>query len=229
MQSLLSLMEAARECRRLYDAANMNVPEPLARLLGEEPSPSASTGAKPRLIVPPPERPSAPAEYRDDWIWIPLSAATATTLVLGVLRGATVPMAAKEVVARVQRVRPDAVGGTIANIGTRLSSTVLRRTDQGWSLEDSSRAPVLFGDFAWGSPDVFGKQELAAHRRQTILHVLRVNPDGLQTTQLLKMLGRCPWLRAPVTKDLVKIDMEELQGDGQVRRIGNTRKWALAK
>ena len=74
---------------------------------------------------------------------------------------------------------------------------------------------------------MFNKQELAAHRRVGVLHLLRLHPAGLQTTQILEQLRNCAWLHAPVNKELIQADMEFLEGQKKVRRRGNSKKWEL--
>jgi hypothetical protein len=80
----------------------------------------------------------------------------------------------------------------------------------------------------WAPPGVFAKPEMAAHRREAILHVLKHFPTGLQTVQIVEQLRNCSWLHAPVNKDLLKLDMESLLEAKKVRRRGNTKKWELA-
>jgi hypothetical protein len=120
--------------------------------------------------------------------------------------------------------------GSVANIGTRLQErgVITRPKGQGWTLMDSSRAPVLNGKYAWGDPEMFIAQELAARRREAIVHVLRHFRDGLQNMQILTQLEGCTWLKTPLTKDLVKMDMLDLQHDVKVRR-GSSRKWTLVE
>ena len=51
----------------------------------------------------------------------------------------------------------------------------------------------------------------------------------MQVTEALK--ESCPWFSGdiPVTKDLVKMDMKDLEKEGAVRRKGNSGKWELTE
>ncbi len=137
-------------------------------------------------------------------------------------------MRAKDVVAAITRILPSVHRGSIANIGARLEGKVINRTDDGWTLIDTAKAGVLHAGMLWGPPEIFQKTELAAHRREAILHLLAAQPSGLQIVQIVEQLLGCPWVHAPVNKDLLKADMEELRKDGKVRRVGNSKKWELA-
>ncbi len=76
---------------------------------------------------------------------------------------------------------------------------------------------------------MFMKQELAARRREAVLHILKLFPSGLQNLQIVEQLETCAWLKTPLNKDLMKADIEELKKAGRVKRVGNTNKWALAE
>jgi hypothetical protein len=147
---------------------------------------------------------------------------------LAVLRGVAGPVRAKEVVGRVKELLPDVSSGSIANIGTRLDKTnVILRDDRGWELLSPEDAGVIFNSHLWAPASVLSSQELAAYRREAILHLLSLNKTGLQATQVEEQLQHCTWLQAPVSKDLVKVDLEVLASDKKIRRRGNTRKWEL--
>jgi hypothetical protein len=49
----------------------------------------------------------------------------------------------------------------------------------------------------------------------------------LQIMQLVQQLNELPWLKAPVTKDLVKMDIEHMRHTNQVKRHGASRCWRL--
>jgi hypothetical protein len=70
--------------------------------------------------------------------------------------------------------------------------------------------------------------ELAAHRRDAILHILQHFEMGLEVVQLVEQLTNCSWVIAPVNKDLLKADVQVLESEGKIRRRGNTRKWEIA-
>ncbi len=75
---------------------------------------------------------------------------------------------------------------------------------------------------------MFMKQEVAARRREAIVYVLGLFEGGLMNMQIVEQLERCPWLKTPLSKDLVKMDMEDLKAAGRVKRVSHTNKWALA-
>lgn len=223
LRSLLAVMELADRSRQLHERAGMAMPEPLRRLFGIVESPRGVQ----RVTVPPPEAPPRPPEAQPDWIWIGEEDVSPTSVVLAVLRASTEPMRAKDVVAAVQAVQPRVISGSIANIGNRLDGTLIQRSEGAWSLRAPDKAPILKDHFLWGPPSIFGKHELAAHRRMGVLHLLRLHAGGLQTTQILEQLRNCAWLKAPINKELIQADMGYLEGQKRVRRRGNSRKWEL--
>ena len=222
MRSLLDLMEQADECKQLFERANMALPEPLKRFLGI--SDGAGAPAQ-RVIIPPPEKSPRPPEARADWIWIPASAATPNMVVPAVLRNES-PIRARDLIERVQELLPAVSRGTINNVGTRLDKEgLIGRSDQGWWLAKPDAAGILFQDNIWGPAEVFGKSELAAHRREAILHLLGMISGGLQMSQVLEQLKTCAWMKAPLSKELVQDDIELLAQQGKLKRRGNSRKW----
>ncbi|WP_155798659.1 hypothetical protein [Sorangium cellulosum] len=229
-QSLTRLLDAAEECLRAHDAAGMKYPEPLLRMLGEEEAPRGGEKGRQCLVIPAPQRPPAPPEADDGWIWVEITAMKASNLTLGVLRGARKPMTPSEISEALGLIGVEVSRGTIGNIGTRLFGSHIRRLDDGWVLVEGATSPVLFQGFAWGPHTIFEATELAAHRRAGIVHLLRVQPDGMQMMQIAHTLAEsCPWNKAPVNKDLVKADMEALDELGLAKRMaGNSGKWRAA-
>jgi hypothetical protein len=225
ISSLMEFLDHAKKCQRLYERAHMALPEPLKRVLGM--NGAGGNSLAPRF-TPAPESPSRPAEATSDWIPIRVEDATPTSIALAILRAAKEPIRAKDIVSAVQAVLPDVRSGSVANIGSRLHGTLLRRTNDGWTLEKPESAGVIADGFLWGPPTIFGKQELAAHRRDAIRHILSSFPAGLQTSQIIEELKKCAsWVRAPINKELVQDDMEILGETGKVRRRGNSKKWEL--
>jgi hypothetical protein len=220
--SFAALMQSAQECRGLFEAARIQVPERLQRFLGESDAPEK---APLRVTVPPPEQPPMPPQWKPGWIWVPARDMTASHLVLAILRSATAPMTPTQIREAVLGYGVELSKGTLANIGTRFDGQLIARSGDGWILITRDLAPVLEDSVAWGDPSVFDKQEVAAHRRLGILHVLKAHGYGLQVVQLVRTLSECEWIKAPVTKDLVKVDLQELQKAGFVRRVGNSGKW----
>ncbi len=171
-----------------------------------------------------------PPEAKSDWIYIQEKDATPTSVALAVLRTSKEPIRAKDIIARVTAILPNVVRGSINNIGSRLAeSRLIDRTEEGWTLARPESAGIIHEGNLWGPREIFQKSELAAHRRDAIIHVLRNFDTGLQTRQLVEQLGRCSWVHAPVNKDLLKADMEILSELGKVRRRGNSKKWEVIR
>jgi hypothetical protein len=227
-KSLLALQEAAERCREAYERAHMGLPEPLKRFLGlMEPAPAEKP--KPAVSIPEPDLRRPPGSH-PDWFSVPLVSATPTSTALAVLReSGGGPLRAGLVTDRVLALLPNSSSGSVANVGTKLTTEgLIERTDEGWRLTDSSKAPVLFEGRLWGPPAAFGKYEIAAYRREVVLHLLRLAPTGLQTTQVVEQLRQCPWLVAPVNKEVVQDDIEVLRAEKRIRRRGASKKWELA-
>ncbi len=226
VQSLMDLYEQAERCQQLHEQAHLPLPEPLKRFLGMSINGDRLGAVRPQ--IPPPERPAAPREAEPDWIWIDARQASPQSLVLALLRRSPA-MRPRDLAQCIAELLPGVSRGTIANIGTRLQGEgTIERTDEGWKLRKPEAAGTLHDGLLWGPREIFSKQELAAHRRDAIHHVLRHYPAGLQTVQLVEQLQNCSWVQAPINKDLVKEDMKILDEAGKVRRRGNTRKWELA-
>jgi len=219
LEAMLRLLDAAEECRRLHAAAQLEVPLRLRRFLGE----SSVNGALSGPTSPP--EPPRPSGVDDDAIWVAATECTAAILTLAVLRESGKPMRARDVVDGVLRANPEINSGSVLNLAARLDGTAITRDEHGWTLVSPSSSPTLFKGNVWGRTQMFTKQELAAHRRNGIVHILRTSADGLQVMQLVRTLESCPWQRAPMNKDLVKTDLQVLLDGGVVRRVGNSKKW----
>jgi hypothetical protein len=224
IRSLLEVYERAEHSRQLYERANMAIPEPLRRFLGVSESPAKG----PRLVasVPAPDRP-APPDAEPGFISIETKVASPATLAVAVLREVGQPMRAKDVIARVVELNPDTAPGSVANAATKLDGTAIKRTDSGWTLLPSAKAGILFENRVWGPPTLFGKYELAAHRREAVVHLLHAYRSGLQTLQIMEQLRSCPWMHAPVSKELIQDDVKILEQEGRIRRRGHSRKWEI--
>jgi hypothetical protein len=228
LQAHLKLIEHAGEVRRLFEEAGMALPPSVATLLGEGSSNSQAGVREPRMVVTPPESPQRPLEAEKDWVWVPASDLSVTTLVLGILRQHQRPLRPPELFAEIQRYNPDANFGSMLNIGLRLNGVLIERSEQGWKVTNQEQAPVLHEGHAWGPAGVFLKQEVAAHRRVLICHILRAaGPKGMQTMDITRQLQNSTYCRAPVSKDLVKMDMQALEGEHKVRKVGYSRRWTI--
>jgi hypothetical protein len=169
-----------------------------------------------------------PPAAKSDWVWIRQEDATPTSIALALLRAAKEPVRARDIVAQVMEILPNVPKGSVNNIGTRLSGKLIGRTEDGWRLISQDSAGMLNEGYLWGPREIFQKYELAAHRRDVILHVLVFFQSGLQSRQLLDQLRHCAWVHAPANKDLLKADLEVLDKEQKIRRVGNSGKWELA-
>lgn len=226
LRALLELIEQAERVRQIYERQNMAFPEPLRRLLGM----SEGHGRSPKITasVPEPEY-IAPPDSQHGWISVELRSASPGSVALAVLREAGQPLRAKVVAERVVKILPNSTAGSVANIGTKLEGAAIQRADEGWRLLDPTKAPLMFEGRLWGPPSIFGKYEIAAHRREAILHLLRVFHSGLQTSQIIEQLRACSWVHAPVSKEMVQDDIELLVSERKIRRRGASKKWELAR
>ncbi len=226
-RSLMELYEQAKKCQALFERAHMALPEPLRRVLGINGIAEKSAGPS---NIAPPEKPPMPLDAGPDWLWIKGSDASPASLVLAVLRAAKAPLKPKDVIHRVTATLPEVPNGSVYNVGPRLEKQgSIRRTDEGWELIKPEVAGLIYRGNFWGPPSAFGKPELAAQRRTALLHILSFHPSGLQVVQILQQLKRCPWVIAPVNKDLVKEDIGVLAEDGKVKKRGNTRNWEIVR
>jgi hypothetical protein len=169
-----------------------------------------------------------PADCDPDWVWVDLKSATPGTIALAIVRASSEPLTTREIHERTRKHIPDVSMGTIANTGTRaFENGLITRTEDGrWQLTDRDKAGVIHGDHVWGKIQAFQMTELAAHRRNAIVHLLRLNPVGLLATQILAHLQKRDLVRQeiPVNKALVKADLEAMDGE-RVRKRGNSKKW----
>ena len=227
LQSLMKLLEQAKRCQLLYQRAHMSLPEPLRRVLGMS---GNGTGAAPPpsgVNIPAPPTPPAPVGVKPDWIWIPQESATPTSVLLALLRASKAPIRAKEAIAEVQEILPNVSRGTINNIASRLGGKKIDRNKDGWRLINPESSGILHERYLWGPREFFQHYELAVHRRNAILYLLGFFQSGLQSGQILEQLRNCEWVHAPMNKDLLKADLEELDKEEKIRRRGNSGKWEL--
>ncbi len=218
-------MKEAVEIRRLYTSSGIAPPQQLGDFLGEK----AQNGAaklEMKMQFPPLESPARPSDVPEGWLWIPLKEAAPATLTLMLLRDRTFA-GTKDLIEEVVRLCPVVNPGSVYNILARFK-TLIRKSDAGLSIIDPSKAPVRSDGAVWWVKDNFSTHELAAHRRIVIQHILKLYPGGLQNMQLLEQLVASDLCRAPISKDLLKIDMEVMCADGKVKRISNSKKWVIS-
>jgi hypothetical protein len=225
-KSLVDLYDLAKKCQELHAAARMPVPEPLKRLLGvSEDNTNSGTKNSDPVNAPDHRRPPGATE---EWLSIKVSEAGVSAVALAILResGTIRP---RDLNRAVLEKLPEATSGSVANMGTRLQGTIIDRTDEGWKLLNKEAAGIIIDDRIWGPSSAFQTQDIAAHRRESILHILSAYPSGLQIVQIVEQLRKCSWVHAPVNKDLLKADMEVLQKQEKVRRRGNSKKWEVVR
>jgi hypothetical protein len=228
--SFAALLTKVEECRGLFDEAGLAYPEPLQRMLGHLTGlmMNGAMAPRPSIHIDPPPAPPRPPGVGDGWIWVPINVLTAQVCVLAVLRAADgAPVPVRQIKSEVISRGSSSNDGSILNIGTRLEDAgTIARAKDGWRLLDLSKAPILNGKYAWGTEEMFSKNEIAARRRDGIVHVLGCFRDGLQSAQILTQLQDCPWFKGPLNKDQLKLDLEELKKAQRIRR-GMQRKWIV--
>jgi hypothetical protein len=211
-----------QECKRLHENAGMTLPPSLMRVFGG----NGSNPAMSAFSIPAPKRDHTPFGVGLDWISIPAKDASPTTVTLAILREQDRPIKPKVVVERVASVLDDTVDGSIYNLGKRLADAgVIESAAEGWRLLQIEAGGIMDGGILWAPLDSLMKPDLAAHRREAILHVLRLEHSGLQIVQIVEKLQHCPWMKAPANKDLLKADMQVLEKAGRAKLRGNSRKW----
>jgi hypothetical protein len=135
------------------------------------------------------------------------------------------------------KIRPWTTSPTISKITDQFKAGLIEATPTGWTLIDPEQAPVILEGFLWGPPSAFRKAEIATHRREAVLHILRRFPLGLRLREIVSELRRCEWLHAPTNHENVRADLEFLASAGKIQACENpgaalndsirTMKWAL--
>lgn len=229
-ESYLRLLNEARECRKLYLRAGMQLP-PLLAMMFEEQNQGA---VQLTLGMGGPDIDSSrlstkPPEAEDDWISLRAEDASPTTVALALLRGQNGrPIRAKDLSDLVTAILPHVASGSIYNLLNRLENESLAfEVEEGWEVRDEDVAGIISRGYLWSPPERLTKMDLAAHRREAILHLL-TKDRYLQVMQIVNKLRNWSWVHAPINKDLVKDDMQVLEKKGRARRIGDSRNWELA-
>jgi len=224
VESLSKLLNLASECKRLHENAGLPLHPLLVRIFSN--SKSVASLHPQSITIPAIQRDRTPKEAREDWISIDAKSASPTTIAIAVMREKARPIQPRELVELVSKILPNVAPGSIYNLGVRLEQEGrLLKGEEGWTLSAPDKAPILDSGVLWGAVDTLVKQDIAAHRREAIIHILKMDTAGLQTVQLVAKLNSCAWVKAPANKDLVKIDMQVLEESGLVRQRGNSRKW----
>lgn len=223
-RGLADLLGQAEKVRSLFEQAGSPLPDALQRLVRS----NGHVRMQPAIGEFMPS--NTPQNYDPEWVWVDLKSATPGTLALAILKESSTPLTTREIHERVQKLpgMSDVAMGTIANTGTRaFENGLITRTEDGhWQLIAPDKAAIVHGDHVWGKVQAFQMQELAAHRRNALVHLLRLNPIGLQAAQILVHLQKRDLVRPeiPVSKALIKADLEAMDGE-RVRKRGNSKKW----
>lgn len=231
LQSLVQLYAQAKQCKQLYERAHMMPPEPLRRFLDippEEHKP-APIATKLTVEIPRPEH-KRPGQATDEWVWVSVLDCRPTVLIPAIMENANEPLRAVDIVKLVVGALNGTVApGSVYNAVARLKQQeVIEKNEDGvWQLLQPEMAGVIYQGFVWGPAKVFLKEELAAHRREAILHILSYFSAGLELVQIVEQLQNCRWMKAPANKDLLKADIQVLEADRKIKRRGHTRKWEL--
>jgi hypothetical protein len=135
------------------------------------------------------------------------------------------------------KIRPWTTSPTISKITDQFKAGLIEATPAGWTLIDPEQAPVILDGFLWGPPSAFRKAEIATHRREAVLHILRRFPLGLRLREIVSELRQCEWLHAPTNHENVRADLEFLASAGKIQACENPgaalndsirkMKWAL--
>ena len=221
--ALKNWVDDAKKVKTAFERASLPLPPTLARALGHEDASKRRSPAAIRV-----EEPERPVEAKEGWVWLPITEALTISLVKAVLRGEEGPVKPKDVIDRIADLRNDLASGGVYNSAPRLiRDEIIEKVDGMWRLIAPDRCPVIKDVHLWGNPENLQKQEVAAHRRLLIVHLLEVFPGGLQVLQVVEQLKKMEQCKSPVTKDLVKADMTAMQDDKRVKRAGNSKKWVL--
>lgn len=220
------VLKQSQIARDLFERAGLPIPPTLARIFGDD---EQKPKRRPVEYEPLP-MPLPPPGSKDDWTWVPVEQARPVTLFKAVMRANGNERRPIEIVRDVQRLRPDITSTVIYNNIPRLKQIgIIVPGPNGLKLSNDDFAPILHDGNLWGAPEIFQSQEMAWHRRMVISHLLNVSSDGLQVMQIVNALKDMKDCKAPVSKDLLKADMEVMQQDGRVRRIGGSGKWTVNK
>lgn len=230
-------LQEADRLRGRFEALGQVIPGPLRMAIdvpnGDAPNSPPVSIAAPSAPVP------RPASAGDDWICLDAEVVSVAVLALSVLisRG---PMRGQGIVDKVVTVKAKGQNaGSVFNSLSALerSGKVRRDRESGiWKATGSEKdGPLLAKDdgstkhYVWGPLGAFTRQDVAQHRRDAIRHILAAHRSGggLMPSQLLPLLEGVEWMKGPVSKDLVKADLEAMQQEDVIRRAGNSRKWVL--
>jgi len=223
-KALLEWISAGRKLWTEFDQEGIAVPPTLKRALADVNQDSTSNQVR-KIPLRPPDRPERPPIANDDWLWIEVREASLRTIVLAILNeGKAIPI--KELINRVKEIFPDSNEGSIYNL---CREKRIQRTDQGWTLKSGVEAPVFYKKYIWSPVNLLQKQDLAAFRRMAIRYLLATSPDGLQIMQVYRELKSAEWLKAPLSKDLIKADLFVMKDEKRVKQLGNSKKWTLVK
>ena len=77
----------------------------------------------------------------------------------------------------------------------------------------------------WAPKENLSEYDLARHRREAVIRLLREHGGSLAIASITKGLQASDWVQSDKTDDLVKADLRYLAKDGIVRKLAETREW----
>ena len=116
-----------------------------------------------------------PPEVGEDWISLKVEDISPTTAALAILRGQNgKPIRARELADLVTDILPHVASGSIYNLLNRLRDDhLVYESTAGWMIQDKDTAGVLSEGYLWAPQERLTKTDLAAHRREAIVHLLQ--------------------------------------------------------
>lgn len=191
----------------------------------------AAAGINGAIVVSEPDTPVIPPDdFEPGWLWVDARSDSVQTraLFLALLRRAAHPLQQRELGQQVQQFRdisPASIANTVSTL-IQLGS-VARSEGGGLALTKAERAPIIHNGYLWGPAAIFGVHEQATHRRAMVLHLLRENPQGLRNIEIIAVLSKAPWVKAPCDKSSIKADLLALKDDGVRQADDGSHRWAV--
>lgn len=158
-------------------------------------------------------------------VCVKVQEASLRTLTLAVLEGSTVPMVAAEINRIVRSLRPSTPSNSVYNLLRHIGVNGLAYfAAGGWSIARGRSVVSFQGQYISGPPHHLMAQDLAANRREVVLFLLKQQP-GLRVMQITRCLSGLAWLQAPVNKNLIQCDLEDLRKRELAIRLNPSKQW----
>lgn len=223
--SLTDVYSAVQNCVVKYREAGLPLPEDINRLLSA--SEGESKAYQNRTLKIPPD-PYAPTP--EGWVSVPVASAMPVTLAYSVLANKG-EMPIKKVIFEVSAFNQFLTYSAMFAVLRKLKDAKVVTLENGVAAPaaDSPRPASIAQDGrVWGPPEAFQPQELAAHRREAIVEILKANGASTRA-EIVEALKRTPWVRARLDPSLIKVDLDVLAKQGSVEREESTPvlRWKL--